>query len=506
MLSNQYLKSISDTNAEINVIGSLINGDGDIEKVEVLDFSKRAFRLIYEAIGFLKDSGAENITPAVIYDTIVSDEKNKAFFEKDGMEIIRNAAYVTDGNFDYNLNIVRKFSLLRKYASKGFNVSEYCDPDDIDFDRTVERNNKFKNTSLQELKMHFENIVTTINDEITGLEYDPFIGYEPIKIPGIEKELKWLVDGMFYTGTFQIISAKAKGGKSQLAYQLATCLNNGVDFLGHKVLKSKCLYIDCELSPNEIFRRTELCNKHLLIEKPNDLKIINLKRTPYGLDEIINGVKKCLKSNPDIDVIFFDNFYSFFDGNINDSTEVRKVLNKLSNVSETATIFLICHNNKATGQQGGTDNAIYAASGSNAFAGYADEFISIEEKEGGKAKIVHVDGRHVTHVAIPCLYNSGTDYFFDLVYDKDQAKIILEEGHSSKILGRSEEYLKATYPDLYEYIANEDNIRTTNAICKVFPGETKDSLKEKGFWLSNSNKENNRVGIKTLNWYVRDTR
>ena len=66
------------------------------------------------------------------------------------------------------------------------------------------------------------------------------------------------------------------------------------------------------------------------------------------------------------------------------------------------------------------------------------------------------------------------------------------------------DYLKKNYPELYEYIANEENPRTTIAICKVFPNETKDTLREKGFWYSGKNLDRLKKGAKTETWYVRD--
>ena len=131
---------------------------------------------------------------------------------------------------------------------------------------------------------------------------------------------------------------------------------------------------------------------------------------------------------------------------------------------------------------------------------YADEFVSIEEKTDGK--IIHVAGRHVQHQKIACLYNEKTKYFFQEIVDESEIQKIFK--NTTKVYGRSRDYLKKNYPELYEYIANEENPRTTIAICKVFPNETKDTLRDNGFWYSGKNLDIIKKGAKTESWYVRD--
>ena len=64
----------------------------------------------------------------------------------------------------------------------------------------------------------------------------------------------WLVNGLFKKGTFNIITGSYEE-ETNVAYKLATCLNNGIDFFGHNVKKSSCLYVDCMHSNSEIFHK-----------------------------------------------------------------------------------------------------------------------------------------------------------------------------------------------------------------------------------------------------------
>ena len=350
---------------------------------------------------------------------------------------------------------------------------------------------------LEEIKQQYNHI--TDKTLITPDDVEcPAFNLE--EVPGAYEVDEWLVENLFRCNTFNIISAKSKGGKSQLAYQLATCINNGIDFLGCKVKEGKCLYVDYELKGSEIFQRGKSCLDFLGVSDPKDIRVMPLKMKNVSFEAMANGVRRELANDPEINVIFYDNFYSFFHNDQNNSSEVREALDALASISPSTTNFLICHNNKSVAMKGGSDDPIFAASGSNAFSAYADEFVSIEEKTDGK--IIHIAGRHVQHQKIACLYNEKTKYFFQEIVDESEIQKIFK--NTTKIYGRSRDYLKKNYPELYEYIANEENPRTTIAICKVFPNETKDTLREKGFWYSGKNLDRLKKGAKTETWYVRD--
>lgn len=397
-------------------------------------------------------------------------------------------------------NICSNFSIEQEYLKRAYIVRRLANSGNkYILDNYVLDEDNFtlyfdKYTSNEIIKQVHEDEMWL--DNLSNLDFDPFKGYAYYDIPGANEPIEWAVDNLFQKGTFNIAVGPAKSGKSQLCYQLAFCMQNGINFFDQPVSKSNVLYVDWELNPKEITHRINLLNEFYKGDEPYVAPLfIPLYRTNYTISEIITGIKRTLTLHPEIDTVFYDNFYSFFDGDSNSSSAVKQVLKAIQSVSPSATFFLVCHTNKTDGKEGGNKNGIYAAAGSNAFGGFADEFLSIENKIDGR--IVRISGRHVSPTQeVACRFSRETYWQFSKLSGEGEIKkILFDKNYKTK------EELQSQYPELSEFIGEDG--KTLAQINKDFPSETLKTLKDKGFFTER-NADRCREGFKSGRWYLED--
>lgn len=328
--------------------------------------------------------------------------------------------------------------------------------------------------------------------------------YNVTELPLGKKTHEAIVDNLFFEGTFNLIQGPSKSGKSMLAYQLAWCLQNGHEFLGRKVLKRNCLYIDWELREDQIRERFAKITDFYdtFIDTAYEYKVCPLARTTSDYKDILANVSRYLKENPGIKVVFLDNFYSFFEGNQNDSASVKNTLKSIVSIAPDVTIFLVCHTNKAVGQSGGGNDPLYAASGSGAFSAFCDEAMSIQVLNEGPnfhEVAIHARGRDVFRDnPIVCEFGPTTDFCFKLIEDEERANRLLRRGERQT--GKTQETLEKEYPKLAGIIGDDGSTLTT--ITKQFPDESISSLKNKGFWFAGKNKDRLKPGFVTNRFYL----
>lgn len=306
--------------------------------------------------------------------------------------------------------------------------------------------------------------------------FNPFEMYKLETLPDVDKNREWIIEDMIQEESFNIVVGPAKSGKSAFSYGMAYCLQNGINFLDKKVEQCDVLYLDFEIDTRDIKIRLERLKKYYG-EKTESFYIMPLIKNNFEFDYTLQYIKNIIKKNTNIKVVFWDNFYSFFTGNQNDATDVKRVLSAIRNEITGVSNIVICHANKANGQSGGSEDPLYAASGSAVFGNYAEQLISIKNKDDGK--IVSVSGRSTELYKIECAYGSNTNYIFkNLGFVHERKNISPDE-------------LKNKYPEICRAIG-EEGINAHN-LLKKFPNETVTSLKEKGFYYSGKNKRNDKI-------------
>ena len=306
--------------------------------------------------------------------------------------------------------------------------------------------------------------------------YNPFTLYTLDTLPDTDKNRGWFIEDMIQEESFNIIVGPAKSGKSAFSYGMAYCLQNGINFLDKKVEQCDVLYLDFEIDTRDIKIRLERLKKYYG-DDTKSFNIMPLIKNNFEFDYTLQKIKNILRKNTNIKIVFWDNFYSFFTGNQNDATDVKKVLSAIRNEITGVSNIVICHANKANGQSGGSEDPLYAASGSAVFGNYAEQLISIKNKDDGK--IVSVSGRSTELYKIECAYGANTNYMFKKL------------GFVHEIKNASPDELKNKYPDICNAIG-EDGINA-HSLLRKFPNETITSLKEKGFYYSGKNKRNDKI-------------
>ena len=326
-------------------------------------------------------------------------------------------------------------------------------------------------------------------------EYDSCVFSLPCDLPNAHIQREWLVDNMLLQNTFNELISPQKAGKTQICYELASAVQNGVPFLGHNTIKKDVLYVDFEMDNCEIFTRTEklrhFYSKFYKIpeEEYEQFRVMALSSKPeINIDYVLDVIKREKRKNDNIGLVIFDNFYSLAtDIDTNKLDEVISLLRKIrTGLGDDITFILVNHTNKAvTNAQNTTPNfysIMSAAFGSNAHGMFTAEVIYIEKKTDG-AKI-WCAGRHVSpEYSISCIQNKDTNWFF-LPVDEGYRSILTDEDY--KII---DDYLNSTSRNGLSVKGTKawDNFK-----AKFGNKYNKDMLKQAGYIFNSTDDEGNK--------------
>ena len=80
-----------------------------------------------------------------------------------------------------------------------------------------------------------------------------------------------------------------------------------------------------------------------------NIKILSLnKEVGVSLDDVLYLIRQKKVENPNLNLVVFDNFYSFAERDTNNVTDVKNLLKKIwMGVGEDITIVVVNHTNKA---------------------------------------------------------------------------------------------------------------------------------------------------------------
>ena len=161
------------------------------------------------------------------------------------------------------------------------------------------------------------------------------------------KEEKFLVNKIIPKASLTGLVGESDTGKSSFLRQLAISIVYGDDdFLGFKI-NSGCrnvLYISTE---DGGIATSDWLKKYFGQDLPNNNSLSRL-RFIYSTDRIILNLKEVVMRNC-IDLIIVDSYADIFEGNMNQSNEVRNFLNQFNNLANEygTTIIFLHHTNKS---------------------------------------------------------------------------------------------------------------------------------------------------------------
>ena len=260
-------------------------------------------------------------------------------------------------------------------------------------------------------------------------------------------------------------------------------------------MRQDVVYLDFEMEANEIYTRCEKLKRFtsecLDCSDYKDFRVMSLnKDTDTTLDTVLYLIREEKRKNPQLNLVIFDNFYSFCAGDTNNVSDVKDILKKVyQGVGKDITVVVINHTNKEIARSTKNKKISYyeiltAAFGSNAHGMFASDIIYIEPKTDGK--VVWCAGRHISpEVEIPCFYGDKTNWFFlpDAAAAK-QHQFQLTEAQKREI----DDYLNST---------NQNGIGTVGSkswsnFKKKFPDYEEKILKNSGYQIATPERKKDR--------------
>jgi replicative DNA helicase len=243
---NSYI----DLAAVTQVIGCIFNNssildDTDKYVVHEEDFTEDFHKITFGAIYNIHLTGSKVNMESVI-DYLANRPKYDAIFKKNkGVEYLAEAAQVSKPEtFNYYYGRMKKFSLLRAYASYGLDVSYLYDPENIlDTKKKQQQEDWLDNTSILSIAQHIDNKIDEIKtkyvDDDLGDGYQAGEGINDL----IENLKRHPEIGIPMYGP--LINTATRGARLGKLY-----LRSGATGMG----KSRAMIADvCNFACNEIF-------------------------------------------------------------------------------------------------------------------------------------------------------------------------------------------------------------------------------------------------------------
>lgn len=117
------------------------------------DFPERFHKIVFAAIDHLARSGVKHIDEIVVDDYLSQYlTQHHVFTDNGGIEYLQKAAEITDaGNYDYYFTLLKKYSLLSRLQSSGFDISRYYCPDDLHVETVQKAQDELDKNSLEQI-------------------------------------------------------------------------------------------------------------------------------------------------------------------------------------------------------------------------------------------------------------------------------------------------------------------------------------------------------------------
>jgi archaellum biogenesis ATPase FlaH len=170
---------------------------------------------------------------------------------------------------------------------------------------------------------------------------------------------RWVLDQWLTRGSLTILFGAGGHGKSLLSQQLATCIVNGVEFLGIATTKGAVVGLFCEDEADELARRQYAINALFMFDdaaevtkglyldarpgKFNTLATFDAKRLLKPTQLLKSLDKSCTEIKPVL--VILDNIAQMFAGGENVRHEVTQFCNALANIAKKhdAAVLLLGH-------------------------------------------------------------------------------------------------------------------------------------------------------------------
>ena len=256
-----------------------------------------------------------------------------------------------------------------------------------------------ENGKFQELHYFDSSKLPNASDGAPSINFDmyPFCTERRLEEPNgikVPKIMSWLefeqncepeppeiIKGFLHQGDKCVVGGQSKIGKSHLVQQLCTSVSEGGEFLGMETIKSNVLYLNLELQPFAVKKRTEAMLNKLEINMGNfSLFVANGRGNWSGIRSLDAMVDNIIDLG--IELMVIDPLYKVEDMDENDQVKIKNVLRIFDQVTlDTKASFLYVHH-FAKGQIS-DKNSIDLLSGSGVLARDFDSALFLCEDKNG---------------------------------------------------------------------------------------------------------------------------
>lgn len=218
----------------------------------------------------------------------------------------------------------------------------------------------------------WENWIKDLNDDLP--DFETLTEDEVMNPPQLAPEL---ISGVLRVKHKMIISGPSKAGKSFLLIELAICIAEGLEWLGHQCAKGKVLYVNLELDRNSCTRRFADVYKAMKTKPSRGCGIDrwNLRGRTMPLDALAPKLIR-RASGKQYDAIIIDPIYKVLTGDENSASDMAKFCNLFDRIGhDCGSAIIFCHHH-SKGSQGDKKSAD-RASGSGVFARDPDAIMDV---------------------------------------------------------------------------------------------------------------------------------
>jgi len=200
-------------------------------------------------------------------------------------------------------------------------------------------------------------------------------------------DVPWDVDGIFESGTINMISAPPNQYKSWIVQHMALCLAQGKDVFGKFKTKPQNILIINEEDSQRMLKDRSL----KMVEGAEDLGLYFMVQTGFKIDEdtVFKIFMEANKRN--VTFVIFDSLRSIHTANENDSGEMQVILDCFKELTKEGITVLFTHHNRKKAFGKSKDELGEESRGSTAINAGVHGHISCEEiiKEDGKYLLIH---------------------------------------------------------------------------------------------------------------------
>ena len=239
--------------------------------------------------------------------------------------------------------------------------------------------------------------------------FETFVNGEPV-------EPEYIIKSLLTQGTFSILGAKPKVGKSSYSRYEAVCVAKGIPMLGRETTRGEVLLISLEDSQRHVDNHLHA----LGYDRDHDEEIYIVNELPVTIDASIAAIEETIKQKPNIRLVIVDTLAKLL--RVDDMDDFPKVMQHVEKVSKLARKYPHLHiQGTVHCKKAVTDSPFDALLGSTALRAEASTNIVLYEE--GLERVIAAEAREgididATLIHAQMVISAGTQLVQDYHFGK----------------------------------------------------------------------------------------